>query len=359
MVRHRTQFAVEQLEARDTPSAVTTSTDIMAGPDAQPVEPPLVQQARPRYAVGTGEGHAAQVNVYDGPTNALLGVINPFSPDFTGGARVVTTDLNGDGVAEVVVAAGPGGQSVIEIYDGKTLTLTKSFLAYQEGFTGGVMIAAGDVNGDGRADLVTGAGEGGGPHVQAFSGAALFPGGEVHAAVEPFPFYSFYAYEHGFRGGISVAVADADGDGKADIITGSGPGGGPRVVIHSGATGKVMHSYFAYDPSFRGGVNVAAADLTGDGKAEVITGAGAGGNYEVKAWSGIYREALTMAWTDTNLAGVRVAAKDLTGDSKPEVVVATGPGRTPWVKVLNGQTWEAIRSNPALPPMFDGGLYVG
>jgi hypothetical protein len=357
MDRHRTQLSVESLELRDVPAAAVSTVDLM-DPGAA-VGTPLIQQARPRYAVGTGEGRPAQVNVYDGPTNALLGVINPFRPDFTGGARVVTADLTGDGVPEVIVASGPGGQTVIEIYEGKTLRLAKSFLAYHEGFTGGVMIAAGDVNGDGRADIITGAGEGGGPHVQVFSGAMLFPGGDVTPAVEPYPIYSFYAYEHGFRGGISVAVGDVNGDGKADIITGSGVGGGPRVVVHSGATGQVLYSYFAYDPHFRGGVNVAAADLTGDGKAEVVTGAGDGGDYEVKAWSGIYRAALYMAWTDTTLAGVRVAAKDLTGDDRPEVIVATGAGRSPWVKVLNGQTWEAIRSNPAVPPIFDGGLYVG
>jgi hypothetical protein len=358
MDRHRTQLAVERLELRDVPAAAVSTVDLM-DPGA-PVGTPLVQQARPRYAVGTGEGRAAQVNVYDGPTNALLGVITPFTPDFTGGARVVTADLSGDGVAEVIVAAGPGGQSVIEVYDGKTLTLAKSFLAYHDGFTGGVMVAAGDVDGDGRADLVTGAGEGGGPHVQVFSGTVICPGGDAHAAVEPYPFHSFYAYEHGFRGGISVAVGDVNGDGKADIVTGSGVGGGPRVVVHSGANGKVLYSYFAYDPSFRGGVNVAAADLDGDGKAEVVTGAGPGGDAEVKAWSGVYRSGVTMAWTDdTSLSGVRVAAKDLTGDAKPEVVVATGAGRSPWVKVLNGQTWAALRSNPAVPPVFDGGLYVG
>lgn len=335
-------MSLERLEPRELPSAV-----------------PLLHQARPRYAVGTGEGHAAQINVYDGPTNALLGTINPFPASFTGGVRVATADVTGDGIEDVIAAAGPGGAAWVKVFDGKTLLEVRAFLAYTASFSGGVMVAAGDVTGDGRADIVTGAGVGGGPHVQAFSGAALFPTGDVHAAVEPFAVKSFYAYEHGFRGGISVAVGDVDGDGTQDIVTGAGPGGGPRVVVHSGATGKVLYSYFAYEPTFTGGVFVSAADLTDDGKAEVITGAGKGGVYEVKSWSGIYRESQYTAFTDNKNAGVRVSAQDLTGDGEPEVIVAAGSGRDPWVKVLNGQTWATMRSNPAVMPIYTGGLFVG
>src|SRR4051794_7920963 len=63
-------------------------------------------------------------------------------------------------------------------------------------FTGGVSVAAGDVNGDGFPDIVTGAGPTGGPHVKAFSGK---DGSEL---------FSFYAYDAGFTGGVNVAVGD-------------------------------------------------------------------------------------------------------------------------------------------------------
>ena len=70
--------------------------------------------------------------------------------------------------------------------------------------------------------------------------------------------------------------ADLTGDGVAEIITGAGPGGGPHVRAFSLAGGVVTEvaSFYAYDPAFAGGVYVAAADLTGDGVAEIITGAG-------------------------------------------------------------------------------------
>jgi hypothetical protein len=87
----------------------------------------------------------------------------------------------------------------------------------------------------------------------------------------------FFAYDPAFRGGVFVAAGDVNGDGKADIITGAGPGGGPHVRIWNGADFTELGGFFAYDPAFRGGVFVAAGDVTGDGVADIVTGAGPGG----------------------------------------------------------------------------------
>ena len=98
---------------------------------------------------------------------------------------------------------------------------------------------------------------------------------------------SFYAYDPAFTGGVDVAAADLTGDGVAEIITGAGPGGGPHVRAFSLAGGVVTEvaSFYAYDPAFTGGVYVAAADLTGDGVAEIITGAGPSGGPHVRVIS--------------------------------------------------------------------------
>ena len=83
-------------------------------------------------------------------------------------------------------------------------------------------VAAADLNGDGVADIITGAGPGGGPHVRAFS---LAGGGVTEVA-------SFYAYDPSFTGGVTVAGGDVNGDGIAEIITGTDPSGGPRPRLH-------------------------------------------------------------------------------------------------------------------------------
>jgi uncharacterized repeat protein (TIGR01451 family) len=122
-----------------------------------------------------------------------------------------------------------------------------------------------DVDGDGSHEFITGAGAGGGPHVRVFGVA-----GGVHELT------GFFAYDPAFTGGVFVACRDLTGDGIAEFVTGAGPGGGPHVRVLSAAGGVVteLGGFFAYDPAFTGGVSVAAGDVTGDGVGELITGAG-------------------------------------------------------------------------------------
>src|SRR5690606_9173264 len=123
------------------------------------------------------------------------------------------------------------------------------------------------------ADIVVGPGAGGGPHVRIFSGTGGLLG-------------EYFAYHPNFGGGVHVAVGDVDGDGTKDVITGPGAGGGPHVRVLSGATSTPIQEYFAYHPNFGGGVWVAAGDVDGDNRDDVITGAGTGGGPHVKIISG-------------------------------------------------------------------------
>ena len=84
----------------------------------------------------------------------------------------------------------------------------------------------------------------------------------------------FYFFQRDFKRDL-VAVAE--------IITGVGPGDGPRVRAFSVASGVTeVASFYAYDLAFGGGVVVAGQDLTGDGVAEIITGAGPNGGPHVR-----------------------------------------------------------------------------
>ncbi|HTK05149.1 MAG TPA: putative glycoside hydrolase [Candidatus Eisenbacteria bacterium] len=197
------------------------------------------------------------VSVYDAK-GGLKSTFRPFGDAYTLDVNIAIGDLNGDGKAEIVTGAGPGGGPQIRVYsyDGKLLT---GFFAYDSRFRGGVNVAVGDLYGTGRSVIVAGAGAGGGPHVRVFTmgGRALSPG--------------FFAYDYRFRGGVNVAVGDLDGDGKAEIVTGAGPGGGPHVRIfnrYGSAQGK---GFFAADPLSRTGVRVAVTDTNADGKAEIAT----------------------------------------------------------------------------------------
>ena len=176
---------------------------------------------------------------------------------FKGLFAIAVADVIGDANQEIITGAGIGGGPHVAVFDfnGK---LKSSFFAYDKNFRGGVNVAVGDVDGDGQAEIVTGAGVGGGPHVRVFTNLG---------AVK----YSFFAYDKNFRGGVNVAVGDVDGDGKMEIITGPALGGSPQVKVFD-AWGREKNSFMAYDQTFRKGIFVATSDINDDGLSEIFVG---------------------------------------------------------------------------------------
>jgi hypothetical protein len=289
------------------------------------------------------------------PTGFTQTTSNPAPVDLSGGATALGVNF---GFARAVapstrlfaVGAGVGGGPHVKAYrmDG---TVAFEFFAYAAGFFGGVAVASGDVTGDGIDDVVTVPASGGGPHVKIYSGA---DGRLVR---------EFFAYS-GFFGGLSVALGDVDADGKLDVITAPATVGGPHVKVFGGADGRLLNEFFAYDGRFTNGMTLAAADFDGDGKADVVTGAGPSGGSLVKVFRGsdlrgpAYREFAAFAPSFTG--GVSVAAGDVDGDSRPELVAAAGALGGPHVQAFNvaGTTPVVVRSFFAQDAGFIGGVRV-
>ncbi len=355
-----TFLRVERLEARDVASAGiedVASLPHLSGmspdypTDIAPPPTSLLEGRGERFAVASAAGVRTTVNVYDSKTNALLGIVTPFGKDSVSGARVAVADVTGDGTQDIVVSAGPGVAPVVKVFDGRTLHEVASFLAYDAAFTGGVFVAAGNVLNDGHADIVTGAGENGGPHVK------LFAGSDLKSGVTPSARASYFAVESDFRGGVSVAVADVNGDGTGDIVAGAGPGGGPRVVVVSGKDGSRLQDFFAYDSTLRSGVMVAAGRLDASGFVRIVTVPMAGGGPDLKVFDGD-KVVATYQPFGASEAGNGVAVRDLTGDGRGELLVTSGPGTRPRVVVLDGSNGKRLRDFPGLTPDYVGGLFV-
>jgi large repetitive protein len=306
---------------------------------------PAAASAQVVIAPGAGSDPVIRVMNPDGTEASFLA----YAQAFQGGVRVALGDVNGDGVVDIITGAGPTGGPHVKVFSGADLSLLASFFAYDPFFTGGVYVAAGDVNGDGRADIITGAGAGDGPLVNVFSGADL----SVLA--------SFNAYTPAHQGGVFVAAGDVNGDGRADIITGAGPGGGPHVRVFSGVDLSDLASFFAYDTGFTGGVSVASLDADGDGLADIVTGAGPGGGPHVRVFSGAD---LSNVWSffpydPLFSGGVSVAAADFDGDGQPDIVTGPGPGGGPHVRVFRASDLADLASFYAFDPFFAGGIFIG
>lgn len=255
--------------------------------------------------------------------------IAPF-PGFTGEVRVASADVNGDGVPDVIAGAGPGGGPRVRVIDGVTFQTIADIFAFESTFTGGVYVAAGDFNKDGFAEIVIGAGEGGGPRVLIFDG-------KTRAQIS-----DIFVFENSFRGGIRVSVGDFNGDGNLDLVTAAGEGGGPRVKVVDGALlPRVvpLADFFAYEQTLRNGAYVGSGDINGDGKADIVTGAGPGGSPRVSVFDAntflttpavnpdTARVIDYFAYDDATRDGVRVAIKNADGDGNGDIV--TGPGSGP------------------------------
>jgi FG-GAP-like repeat len=151
---------------------------------------PAVNTQGQTIVTGLDAGGAPQVSVFDVAKTAQLASFFAYAPTFSGGVRVATGDVNGDGVADIVTGAGPGGGGHVKVFDGNTGVMVHSFFAFDPAFQGGVFVAAGDLTGDGTADIVVGADAGGGPHVKAFDGGTLDL------------LDSFFAFSPNFSGGV-------------------------------------------------------------------------------------------------------------------------------------------------------------
>jgi len=297
-------------------------------------------------ATGADAGGPPLVRVFDAATGTERFTFLAYDSNFTGGVRVALGDVNGDGITDIVTAPGAGGGPLVKVFSGADGSLLVSFNAYAAAFQNGLFVAVGDVNRDGLADIITGPDAGGGPLVSVFSGrdASLLS--------------SFNAYDIAFHGGVRVAAGDLNGDGFADIITAPGAGGGPLVKVFSGKDGTDLMAFNAYDAAFPNGLFVAVGDVNGDGRPDIVTAPGVGGGPLVRVSDG--RDGTNLvsfnAYDLSYRGGTHVAVADLTGDGRAEIIVGTGAGSAPHARVLDAMTLAELDSFFAYDRAF--GLFV-
>jgi len=306
--------------------------------------PPLVPPTQePRTAVISGGRNAGVTKLtFSGDGTVSVGQrLTPY-PGFTGEIRVAIGDFDKDGIEDTAVVPGPGGGPRVIVISGANDTRIADFMVFEDAnsrFRGGVHIAAGDINGDGVPELILGADRGGGARVV------------IYDVFNKRNLADFFAYDPNFRGGVRVATGDFNGDGFTDVLTGAGEGGGPRVSAYDGrilgTTGKLSKfiDFFAFDNSLRNGVFVGGGDLNNDVFDDIVVGAGPGGGPRVTVFesqSVVSRPQSPdkildfFAGSTGSRAGIRVAVKNVDGDGVSDIITGEGFGRESRFRSFSG-----------------------
>lgn len=303
-----------------------------------------------RIVVGAGPGGGPEVRVYNPATEEFEYIFNAYDAGMSAGVEVAVGDIDGDGKDEIVTGTGEGGGPQIRVFE-KDGTLKAQWNAYDSNFRGGVRVAVGNVDGDSADEIVTVPGPGGTPHVRVWDG----DGSERYAG--------FMALDGKFTGGAFVAVVNFDDTGNDDIAVSAGPGGGAQVTVHNARNADVYGNWFAYDQyTFKGGIRVAAANTDNTGADETFT-IPAEGHTHVQFFArepglvkllnpGFYAEPTTFG------GGGWIAAGDIQQSGQDDIIVGLGPGTENRVKVFDKTGDPEVENFNAFDPGFTGGVSV-
>lgn len=285
------------------------------------------------------------VKIYNPVSQILEKEFYPFDETSTvQGVNVAVGDVNGDGLNEIVVAAGRNEKPIIKIFNNK-LELLNEFQAYADKFTKGFNLTVAHLYNAQAAVIITAPNEGGGPHIRIFNDQGIL-------------ITDFFAFDPNIYSGVNVTAGDINKDGKMEIIAGAGAQSEPKVKIFDNS-GQFIREFMAYDKKVKSGVSVLAFDANADGQADIITAPYMDAAAEVKVFNpeGVIINKFE-AYPKNFIGGINLSSGDIDNDKTAEIFTSPGFGMEDQIKFFAPDGKVKINTGFIIFPGFKGGTSI-
>lgn len=219
--------------------------------------------------------------------------------------QVVIGDLNGDGKLDLVNANSNSGTVSVSLGNGDGTFQPRTTYAVEPGLPGygPIAVVIGDVNGDGKPDLVT---------ADYSVNAVSVLLGNGNGTFQPAT-----SYATGGQSG-AVTVADLNGDGKLDIVEFSYSNSVSVLLGNGDGTFQPQTTYSVFAGDFQPN-SVQVADVNGDGKPDIVTAGGNTASVLLGNGDGTFQPATAYP---TGSGASADAIGDVNGDGKPDIIVS-------------------------------------
>lgn len=249
-----------------------------------------------------------------------------FEANFLNGASICSGDINGDGQAEIVVGAGQGRPGEIKVYNSNGKLIQSGLYPFSASFQGGIDVACADLNSDQKDEVIVAVASNDSSHLKIYQ----LDTKKVIA--------DFYSEPKVFQGGVHIAAGDIDNDHQVEILVSRGQGTRSEIKVFKADGTRKNFILYPFDQEFKGGVDVAIGDVDGDNQKEIITSAARQGKSHIKIYSASGKlKSQFFAFGQSFSGGVNIASFDVNQDGKAEILAGAGPGGGPQVRVFNAK----------------------